>query len=79
MALNSITFKVTLNSYEDLTEFEHKCFREGKGILFNGLQRPRVFPCEMDVEKYIEKRLLPPDYFDQEEQIMYSVFHITYL
>lgn len=77
--MESITFKVTLNSYEDLTAFEQKCFREGKGILFNGLQRPRVFPCEMDVEKYVTRRLLPPDFFEQEEQIMYSVFYVTYL
>lgn len=77
--MESITLKVTLGSYEDLIAFEQKCFEERKGILFNGLQRPRVFPCAMYVEKYIEKCLLPPDYFDQEEQIMYSVFHITYL
>lgn len=77
--MESMTFKITLNSYEDLTAFEQKCFREGKGILFNGLQRPRVFPCAMYVEKYIYKRLLPPDYLYQGEQIMYSVFHITYL
>lgn len=75
--MESITSKVTLNSYEDLTAFEQKCFREGKGILFNGLQRPRVFPCVMYV--YIYKRLLPPDHLYQGEQIMYSVFHITYL
>lgn len=77
--MESITFKVNLNSYEDLVQFERKCFREGKGILFNGVQRPRVFPCEMDVEKYVTRRLLPPDFFEQEEQIMYSVFHITKL
>ena len=77
--MESITFKVTLSSYEDLIAFERKCFEERKGILFNGLQRPRVFPCEMDVEKYVTRRLLPPDFFEQEEQIMYSVFHITYL
>lgn len=77
--MESIIFKVTLNSYEDLTAFEQECFREGKGILFNGLQRPRVFPCAMYVEKYIHKRLIPPDYLYQGEQIMYSVFHITNL
>lgn len=77
--MDSITFKVTLNSYEDLVQFERKCFSEGKGILFNGVQRPRVFPCEMDVERYVTRRLLPPDFFEQEEQIMYSVFHITKL
>lgn len=77
--MESITFKVTLNSYEDLVQFERKCFREGKGILFNGVQRPRVFPCEMDVEKYVTRRLLPPDFFEQEEQIMYSVFYVTKL
>lgn len=77
--MESITFKITLNSYEDLTAFERKCFSEGKGILFNGVQRPRVFPCEMDVEKYVTRRLLPPDFFEQEEQIMYSVFYVTKL
>lgn len=77
--MESMTFKVTLNSYEDLTAFEHKCFREGKGIIFNWLQRPRVFPCEIYVKKYIHKRLIPPDYLYQGEQIMYSVSHITYL
>lgn len=29
--MDSITFKVKLNSYEDLVQFERKCFREGKG------------------------------------------------
>ncbi|QIG65601.1 hypothetical protein SJC25_39 [Bacteroides phage SJC25] len=77
--MESTTFKVTLNSYEDLVQFERKCFREGEGVLFNGVQRPRVFPCEMDVEKYVTRRLLPPDFFEHEEQIMYSVFYVTKL
>lgn len=79
--MESITFKVKLNSYEDLVQFERKCFSEGKGILFSGVQRPRVFPCEMDVEKYITERIIPtpPDYLGQEEKIIYSVFHITKL
>lgn len=77
--MDSITFKVKLNSYEDLAQFERKCFREGKGVLFNGVQRPRVFPCELDVEKVIYKQLLPPDFFEQVEKILYSVFYVKKL
>lgn len=77
--MDSITFKVTLNSYEDLVQFERKCFSEGKGIMFKGVQRPRVFPCEMDVEKVFIYHILPPDFFGKAEKITYSVFHITKL
>lgn len=59
--------KVRLDSYEDLTAFENKCFSNGEEIQFVA-RRPREFPCELSVKRITSVRLLPPDYFEVAER-----------
>lgn len=79
MATSFDIIKVRLDSPEELSEFEKKCFSDQDGIQF-GAQRPRKFPCELDIKKRTITRLLPPDYFEVAERIIsYWVFNVTYL
>lgn len=71
--------KVRLDSYEELTAFENKCFSNGEGIQFTA-RRPREFPCELSVKRITSVRLLSPDYFEVAERTVSNwVFDVTKL